>query len=299
MDRFERKMGGSRLPNLMQILVGCYAAGFILEYVWPYFSTYVAFMPEMILQGQVWRLLTFVMIPSSSNIFSALLTCFVYFSISKALEQIIGRFRLNIFLIMGILMLDLVGFAYYFLFSSNEVLAVYAIYTMAISPNYLYSMLFVLFAMIYPNAQFLFMFIIPIRGKFMVFITLAMCGLDVIQAFANNAPAYGWILVAMIFAAILTLVLFVLLCGYKIGGNVPQNVVRMRKTRRATAFENATKVPFRHKCAICGRTDVTNPELTFRYCSKCEGDYEYCNEHLYTHVHKMSGTGNSTGNTNL
>ncbi len=42
----------------------------------------------------------------------------------------------------------------------------------------------------------------------------------------------------------------------------------------------------RHKCAICGRTDVSNPELTFRFCSKCNGNYEYCQDHLYTHIHK-------------
>ena len=40
-----------------------------------------------------------------------------------------------------------------------------------------------------------------------------------------------------------------------------------------------------HKCSICGRTNVTNPELSFRYCSKCEGNHEYCQDHLFTHEH--------------
>lgn len=40
-----------------------------------------------------------------------------------------------------------------------------------------------------------------------------------------------------------------------------------------------------HKCSVCGRTNLTNPDLTFRYCSKCEGNHEYCQEHLFTHVH--------------
>ncbi len=40
-----------------------------------------------------------------------------------------------------------------------------------------------------------------------------------------------------------------------------------------------------HTCSICGRTSETNPELTFRYCSKCEGNHEYCQDHLFTHVH--------------
>ncbi|MCF0230566.1 MAG: hypothetical protein HUJ76_12855 [Parasporobacterium sp.] len=40
-----------------------------------------------------------------------------------------------------------------------------------------------------------------------------------------------------------------------------------------------------HKCCVCGRTNITNPELMFRYCSKCSGNHEYCQEHLFTHVH--------------
>ena len=41
----------------------------------------------------------------------------------------------------------------------------------------------------------------------------------------------------------------------------------------------------RHKCAVCGRTELDAPDLEFRYCSKCAGDHEYCSEHLYTHTH--------------
>ena len=40
-----------------------------------------------------------------------------------------------------------------------------------------------------------------------------------------------------------------------------------------------------HRCSVCGRTNLTNPELTFRYCSKCAGNHEYCQDHLFTHVH--------------
>jgi len=286
MDKFERKYGRAKLPNLMMVLMAGYALGFLVTYVYPAASYYMMFMPELIFQGEVWRLITFLFYPSDSGLFMAMITCFIYFSISKALEQIIGRFRLNFFLIFGILFQIAFGFIYYFMFEASG----YGVYVMALSPYYLYSMLFVLFAMIYPNAQFLFMFFIPIRGKFMVFITLGMCLIDVVRAFVLAGPAYAWIIIFMVVAAVVALMLFILLCGYRVGGSVPNNVTRMHRTRRAAEFEKATKVPFRHKCTICGRTDVTNPELTFRYCSKCEGNYEYCNEHLYTHVHKTTGS---------
>ena len=45
------------------------------------------------------------------------------------------------------------------------------------------------------------------------------------------------------------------------------------------------KMPSRHRCAVCGRTEETNPELEFRFCSKCNGNYEYCQDHLFTHTH--------------
>nr|MCR5178944.1 hypothetical protein [Lachnospiraceae bacterium] len=43
----------------------------------------------------------------------------------------------------------------------------------------------------------------------------------------------------------------------------------------------------KHKCAVCGQTELDNPDLEFRFCSKCNGNYEYCNNHLFTHVHKQ------------
>ncbi|MFQ9748684.1 MAG: hypothetical protein ACLRYY_06955 [Anaerobutyricum soehngenii] len=47
----------------------------------------------------------------------------------------------------------------------------------------------------------------------------------------------------------------------------------------------ASNKPYRHKCAVCGKTELDDPNLEFRYCSKCNGNYEYCNEHLFTHTH--------------
>ena len=41
----------------------------------------------------------------------------------------------------------------------------------------------------------------------------------------------------------------------------------------------------RHRCAVCGRTELDDPNLEFRYCSKCNGNYEYCQDHLFTHEH--------------
>lgn len=46
-----------------------------------------------------------------------------------------------------------------------------------------------------------------------------------------------------------------------------------------------------HRCAICGRTELDDPNLEFRYCSKCEGNYEFCQDHLFLHIHAKDGKG--------
>lgn len=50
------------------------------------------------------------------------------------------------------------------------------------------------------------------------------------------------------------------------------------------AAETMQKIS-KHRCAICGRTEQDNPDLQFRFCSKCNGNYEYCNDHLFNHTH--------------
>ena len=46
-----------------------------------------------------------------------------------------------------------------------------------------------------------------------------------------------------------------------------------------------TALPYTHRCTICGRTDVTDPQLEFRYCSRCKGYHCYCEDHISNHTH--------------
>ena len=66
----------------------------------------------------------------------------------------------------------------------------------------------------------------------------------------------------------------------------PKEIKRKQQFRsQVTQTVREAKQNGRHRCAVCGRTDLDDPELVFRFCSKCEGDYEYCQDHLYTHKH--------------
>ena len=67
------------------------------------------------------------------------------------------------------------------------------------------------------------------------------------------------------------------------------NHIRPGEIKRKREFKSNThmrpKGITRHKCAICGRTEQDDPNLEFRFCSKCNGNYEYCQDHLFNHVH--------------
>lgn len=308
MNRFG-KLTKENTPILLSVLLGLRVIGMLLAYLYPQALYYLVFDVEAVLQGEVWRLVTFVMYPSGSGIsgifFLAIMT-FVYFSIGRTLVQVIGKFRLNFFLISGLILTVIFGVIYYIVMKMIPGLNDLSFWVQLLNPDFLYPMLFVLFSLLFPDSMFLIMFIIPIRGKWMVFITLGFYLLEVLQAFFQVGFGYAWILIAMIMASVLTMIIYYFLFR---NGNDPFNASKNKKTQtvytdRAKKSENRTASytrlrlngnEARHKCTICGRTEKTNPELEFRYCTKCIGNYEYCSDHLYTHLHKYPNVTDGNG----
>ena len=134
----------------------------------------------------------------------------------------------------------------------------------------------------------LLMFVIPVKMKWMSIVYAAIVIYDVVRYFMNGA----WFMALPIIASLLNFVIFFLFFRafnrYK-----PKEIHRKNELRRAVNGGSKT-VPFpgssnavtKHKCAVCGRTEKDDPNLEFRFCSKCNGNYEYCQDHLYTHIHK-------------
>ncbi|MBR4767833.1 MAG: hypothetical protein IK088_02535 [Lachnospiraceae bacterium] len=283
-------------PIFMSILLACRAIGAVIGFINPMvFYYYLSFDPDLILRGQVWRLFTYVFHPmggsSILNLILAALMIFIYFSISRNLIAVIGKLKFDMFLAIGLTVNVVIGFLYYFILGSIPSLQSFAYNVVYLNPSYTYYMLFILFSMIYPDVTFYIYFIIPIRGKYMVFIALGLFLLEVVQAFFLTGADYAWFLIAMIIAAILSMLLFLLIAKVK----TPNRTERKRTKKVVEGRFREMKDPAmklrptgtRHRCTVCGRTEETNPELEFRYCSKCVGNYEYCSDHLYTHLHKF------------
>ena len=143
--------------------------------------------------------------------------------------------------------------------------------------------MFFAFATLYPDAQVLLFFFIPVKIKWMAI--LDACYFAYIIFFC--AASRYWIGVVLPLVALLNFFVFF---APEIGRFAKREQTR---TKQAAHFHNAVRQTqreqqsqgYRHKCAVCGRTDVTNPELQFRYCSKCAGYHCFCQDHINNHIH--------------
>ncbi|MGN0308769.1 MAG: hypothetical protein ACI4DN_11205, partial [Lachnospiraceae bacterium] len=91
LDRMERKLGKYAIHNLSLYLIICYAFGYIIQIVNSDFFAYLTLEPVYILRGQIWRLVTWILVPpSTSNIFFTLIMLYFYYSIGTNMERVWG-----------------------------------------------------------------------------------------------------------------------------------------------------------------------------------------------------------------
>ncbi|MCR5755967.1 MAG: hypothetical protein K6G30_14300 [Acetatifactor sp.] len=278
-NKLERKFGKFAIPNVTIFLILCYVIGYILEYMAPALLTYLTLDPYQIIHGQVWRLITWVLVPPGGFSLLTLITLYFYYSIGTALERTWGTFRYNVFLFGGMLLTILASFiclAVYMLAPDLEesVIALqFYMNSWAFSTYYISMSIFLAFAITYPDVQVLLMFVIPVKVKWMGILDLVLL---LYSMFAG-----GLFTKFAIAASLLNVALFYLSTKNMMHLN-PKQVKRRAEFRQQV--RNSRNIT-RHKCAICGRTEEDDPELEFRFCSKCNGNYEFCQYHLFTHEH--------------
>ena len=265
-DKLERRFGRFAVRNMMLYLIIFYVAGFLISTVNPYFYyQHLSLNVSMILRGQIWRLATFLMAPPTTNILWLALLSFIYYNLGRSLERLWGTFRVNLYLLIGILGYILAAFIIHFVWRLDYPL----------TADSLYMTIILAFAMTVPETQFYLYFAIPIKAKWIGIFDLVLLGLEFISASGPGRVA--------IIMSILNFILFFFT------GHPPVQMAKQAKRRhdftekmRASSMNPERSI---HRCAVCGRTEKDNPDLEFRYCSKCKGNLEYCQDHLYTHVH--------------
>lgn len=270
--KFERKFSKYAIPNISLYLLICYAFGYLIQLINPSFLYYLTLEPGYILKGQVWRLVTWILIPpSGSNLFFTLIMLYFYYSIGRSLEAVWGTYRYNLYLFEGMLFTILGSVILYALCPLIGLPAIG--WGVLFSTYYVNMSIFLAYAATFPEMQVLIMFILPVRVKYLGIIYGILLLVECIQG--------GIILWVVIGASLMNFVVFYLTSRKRV--HMPPKQVKQR-TQFKSQVRRSQSIT-KHKCAICGRTEETNPELEFRFCSKCNGNYEYCQDHLFTHEH--------------
>lgn len=272
-SKLERKFGKYAIPNLMFYIIGLNLLGFVLFTASPqFFYNYLILDARAILHGQIWRIVTFLLTPSGTSLFSLVIFCLLYYSIGNALESVWGSFRFNLYYFTGVLLHVLVAIIIYL--TTKRV--VY------LSTSYLNLSLFLAYGVEFPEAEIYFMMILPIKMKWLAIADGLYFAMQIILGLVGGNFAGA-------IAAFVAMGNFLIFFFSTRRNNVyrPSQIKRKKNFQKKMTPKGGGST--RHKCAICGRTELDGDDLTFRYCSKCEGTYEYCQDHLYTHKHVTKG----------
>ena len=262
--RFERFCFQNRdkgIPNLMlYVTLGCglvYLITSITQSTVLY--NLLVFDRNAILHGQIWRLISYPLPFYNNNILLMALMLFCYYSLGRAMEHLWGTLRFNLFYFTGIIMMDV----YCMLFGGRA------------DVTYLNLSLFLSYATLYPDAGFLLFFIIPVKAWIFALVDLAMViyGL-IVYPFPYNL------------FSVISLANYFLFFGKDVLNVIPLSWrIKIARFFKKAPPSAQPKAPYTHRCTICGRTDISNPDLEFRYCSRCNGYYCYCEDHISNHTH--------------
>ncbi len=269
LDRFARNHSNLGIPRLMLYIVAGNLIVFLMDqFSRGAFSAMLFFSSAAILKGEVWRLVTFIFVPESGNLIALALLCYFNYFIGISLEREWGTAKFTLFYAVGVVLNIVVGF-----------ITGYA------TMNYVNMSLFFAFATLYPDMQFLLFFFLPVKAKWLAWLDAAWFLLDVFSLGMEGAYLAMLLPVVAIFN-------YFLFFWSDIRGYVGRNIARSRhqNSRQTINFKAAQRKAketkgYLHKCAVCGKTDADDPNMEFRYCSKCQGYYCYCMDHINNHVH--------------
>lgn len=281
-NRFFYNNQNKGVRNLMLFL----AIGNVLVYLLnvlkpddPLFYRLLVFDGDAILHGQVWRLFSYplVYMVESGPIWGAL-GLFFYYWCGSVLEQSWGVLRFNFFYLIGILLTDLAAL----------------LLGAAASSFYVYLSLFLAVATLLPDQQIRIWLVLPVKMKWLAWIDLGLTLFStvagivaMISGFTRGLVYLDWLL------PLVPIVVWLIFFG-KQAANILPDFIRYhptrkswkRKVKQGRIYEVPNKQgSARFRCTVCGRTELTNPNLEFRYCSQCARYRCYCEDHIHNHTH--------------
>lgn len=255
--KLENKYYKYSIKNLMLYIVTLTFATYLVSTFNPSIIDNFMLIPNLVLKGQIWRLITFLFIPPTFSPLWLIITLYFYYMIGTSLENYWGSFKFNLYYLIG----TLATIAAMFITGGYG------------TSFYLNLSLFLAFAYLFPNMEILLFFILPIKVKYIGYVYwISLAYAVLFSPFPSKITALFSVLNFLIFFG--------------------DEIFTRAKARRYSYLrrkEFKSKLPksknYHHKCTVCGITDVDDPTMEFRYCSKCAGKHAYCSKHLYNHEH--------------
>ena len=166
-DKLERKFGRhGGITNLTVYIIICYVIGYLLTYMNPSLLSMMSLDVSKILQGQIWRLVTWVIYPPSTGNFLlfAISILFFYYPIGTSLERTWGSFRYTLYIFSGLLFVLIAAFITYFVTGGFVVIdgMTYMIGGSVFTTYYVSLSVFLAYAACYPDMQILLWCVIPL-----------------------------------------------------------------------------------------------------------------------------------------
>ncbi len=255
LNALEKRIGHWAVPNVTLGLIIGQVVIYILAQDNPAILENAVLVPRLVLEGQVWRLMTFLFVPPMMHVLFAFFFWYLFYLMGTALEQQWGSFRYNLYLLLGTLATVGVSFLVPDVASSN---------------GYLQGTVFLGFAYLFPTFVLHLFLIFPVQIRWLALLTWILYGYQFITG--------DWLTRLLVFASVSNFLLF-------FGSDIWQRIYHGHRRMTWQAKTARDRKQPRHQCMVCGVTDISHPKLAFRYCSECAGQCGYCPEHLDNHEH--------------
>jgi membrane associated rhomboid family serine protease len=258
LNRLERSLSPLAVTNLTIYLIFFQSLTWLLSQARPDLYQNLVLDRDLVLQGQVWRLVSFIILPPVTNALFLIFGLMLFYVMGTALENQWGTFRYNFFLFVGYL--ASVGSVMFFREAKG-------------TNSYLMASVLLAFAQLYPDYTIQLYFVLPVKVKYIAMLTWII--------YAGALLDGTWATRAQVAAAIANFVLFF---HSEIRGGM-KSTARKMKVRAKAPPKAPLGEPF-HTCVACGANDIVNRTMEFRYCPLCKGTPCYCILHINAHTHR-------------
>jgi hypothetical protein len=268
--KLEQWLQSLAVPHLTLLLIFGQVAAYLLWLMKPEFIQAIELLPNAVMRGEWWRLVTFIIVPTDFFLLNFIIGTILFYVMGSGLEEYLGTLRFNLFFGLGCLLH--ICFAL--------VIGFFQLDSPPISNWYLYASVYLAFAWLYPEFKVMLYYILPLKLKWIAWGMLALY----VNWFSQGIASFGdggWFTCTLIVIGNLNWLFF-------FGRNlVAHNRLRAKQLNYQIQEAKRSRTP-RHVCCVCQANNLTHPDRDFRYCTECAGTPAYCDQHLTGHVHRTA-----------